>query len=140
MSTADTKEVIRRFNEEVFGEGKVDLIDELVHEDYLDPSTSEEPMDREGLKVFVQGLHAALSDADVRLERVVVDGDDVAWRWSMRARHTGEFMGVPASDNRIEITGNDLGIMRDGKLFKSWGEMDMASLMSQMGAMESTPA
>lgn len=134
---ADAREVLRRFNEEVFGEGRVELIDELVHEDFVDHTGVQGPMDREGLKDFVRAVHAALSDCEATLERVVVEGDQVAWRWSQRGRHTGEFMGIPPSGNEIEVTGNDLGVMREGKLAEEWGEMDMLSLMTQLGAVES---
>lgn len=134
---ADVREVLRRFNEEVFGKGKVELVDELVHPDFVDHTPPERvPPDRDGLKRFVEAVHAAFSDTDASLERLVVEGEQVAWRWQMSATHTGEFMGVPASGNRIEITGNDLGVMRDGKLAEMWAEMDMLSVMTQLGAVE----
>lgn len=131
---ADTREVIHRFNEDVFGKGNVEIIDELVTEDYVDHTGPEGPMDREGLKGFVRLVHSAGSDWEVDLEHVLVDGDQVAWRWRMRGRHTGEFMGVPASGNELEITGNDIAVMRDGRIAEQWGEMDMLDLMTQMGA------
>ena len=133
---ADAREVIRRFNLEVFGKGNVDIVDELLTADYVDHNGPQGPMDRESLKQFVQAVHAAGSGWETTLNHVLVDGDKVAWRWTMRGKHTGEFMGVPPSGNEIEITGNDIGIMRDGKLAESWGEMDMLDLMQQLGAME----
>ena len=131
---ADTREVIHRFNEDVFGKGNVEIIDELVTEDYVDHTGPEGPMDREGLKQFVQLVHSAGSDWEVDVEHVLVEGDQVAWRWRMRGRHTGEFMGVPASGNDIEITGNDIAVMRGDRIAEQWGEMDMLDLMTQMGA------
>ncbi|MDX1660120.1 MAG: ester cyclase [Nitriliruptorales bacterium] len=133
---ADTREVIRRLNEDVFGKGNVDIVDELLAEDYVDHTGIEGPMDREGLKAFVKTVHEAGSDWEVDLQHVLVDGDQVAWRWKMRGKHTGEFMGIPPSGNTLEITGNDIGIMEDGKLKESWGEMDMLDLMTQLGALD----
>lgn len=137
---ADIREVIRQLNEDVFGRGRVDLIDDIVHEDFVDHTPLQGmAADREGLKSFVQAVRGSMSDIDVRLERVVVEGDNVAWRWGMSGTHTGEFMGVPASGNRVEMTGNDLGVMRDGKLAEMWGEMDGLSLMTQLGAIQAPP-
>lgn len=134
---ADVRELMRRFNEEVFGQGKVDLIDELVHPDFVDHAPPEGiPPDRDGLAAFVRAVHDAFTDTAATLERLVVEGEQVAWRWRMTATHTGEFMGVPASGNRIEITGNDFGVVRDGKLAEMWAEMDMLSVMTQLGAIE----
>lgn len=135
---ADNREVIRRINEEVFGEGKLELIDELVHEDFVDHSAMEGvPPGRDGMKALAQMVHSALSDTDATMERIVIDGDEVAWRWSMWGRHTGEFMGIPATGNEVVVTGNDLGVMRDGKLAELWSMVDMLSVMVQLGAIES---
>ena len=133
----DPHDVIRRLVEDVYGEGKVQLIDELTSEDYLEtPMPDGFSPDREGLKSFVQALHAALSDVEAQVERVLVDDGQVAWRWRMTGRHTGDFMGVPASGNRIETTGNDVAVLRDGKLETRWCEQDQLSLMVQIGAID----
>lgn len=131
----DTHETIRRINTELYGEGRIELIDELIHPDFVNHTAPEGlPPGREGERAFVAMVHEALSDTEARMERIVIEGDQVAWRWWMKGTHTGEFLGVPASGNVIEITGNDLGVMRDGKLAELWGEVDMLSLMTQMGA------
>ena len=134
----DARDVLSRFIEEVYGEGRLEPIDDVVHEEYVDhtmmlPGVSP---DREGVKRFVEMLHGALSDTNGTIERTLVDGDQVAWRWRMWGTHTGEFAGIPPSGNRIEITGNDVGVVRDGKLMERWCEQDMLSLMTQLGAIE----
>lgn len=132
-----TRDVIRRINEELYGEGRVELVDELIHPEFVDHTAPEGfPPDREGQRAFVQMTHGGLSDTEATMDRIVVEGDQVAWRWTMRGTHTGELMGVPASGNRIELSGNDLGVMRDGKLAELWSEIDMMSLMTQLGALE----
>lgn len=134
---ADVREVIRRINEEVYGASNVALIDDLLHEGFVNHTVMPGlPPDREGEKAFVRAVHAALSDTEATLERVLVDGDQVAWRWRMRGTHTGDFMGTPASGNRVDITGNDIGVMRDGRLTEMWGEVDMLSVMTQLVAIE----
>lgn len=93
--TASARELVRRINEEVYGEGRTDLIDELYHEDFVNHSAQQGiPPNREGEKVFVQAVHAAMSEPESTMERFLQDGDKVAWRWTMRGKHTGEFMGI----------------------------------------------
>lgn len=133
----EVHELLKRFNEEVFGEGRIALTDELVHPEFVDHTAVQGiPPDREGLKGFVETVHGAFGDTHATMERIIVSDDQVAWRWRMTAKHTGEFMGIAATGNEIEITGNDLGVMRDGKLAEMWSEMDMLSLMAQLGAVE----
>ena len=133
----DAHDVIRRLVEDVYGERKVELVDELAHEDYYEtPMPEGFSPDREGLKSVVQALHAALSDVEAQVERVLVDDGQVAWRWRMTGRHTGEFMGIPATGNPIETTGNDVAVLREGKLETRWCEQDQLSLMIQIGAID----
>lgn len=130
-------DVIHRLIEDVYGEGKVELIDELIHEDYVEhPMPEGFSPDREGLKSFVQALHAALSDVHAKAERVLVDDDQLAFRWRITGTHSGEFLGIPASGNHIETTGNDVAVMREGKLVERWCEQDMLSLLTQFGAID----
>ena len=133
----DAHDVIRRLIEDVYGEGKVELIDELIHEDYVEyPMPEGFSPDREGLRNFVEALRAALSDVQATVERVLVDGDQLAFRWRITGTHSGEFMGIPPSGNHIETTGNDVGVMREGKLVERWCEQDMLSLLTQLGAID----
>lgn len=133
----NARELVRRINEELYGKGRVDLIEDLYHEDFVHHNPPEGvPPDRNGEKSFVQATHAALSHTEVRMDRFVQDGDKVAWRWTMRGKHTGAFMGVPPSGNTVEITGNDIGVIRDGKLAELWNEVDMYNVMVQLGAIE----
>jgi steroid delta-isomerase-like uncharacterized protein len=135
--TTDIREQVRQINEDVYGKGNVDLVEELYHEDFFNHTAQEGiPPDRDGEKAFVQAVHAAMSDTEATMDRIVIDGDKVAWRWTMRGKHTGEFMGVPASGNRVEITGNDIGVFRDGKLAELWNEVDMYDVMVQLGAID----
>ena len=133
----DARDVIRRLVDDVYGQGRVELIDELAHEDYFEhPMPEGFSADRDGLKDFVRALHDALSDVEAQVERVLVDDGQVAWRWRMTGRHTGGFMGIPPSGNHIETTGNDVAVLRDGKLEKRWCEQDQLSLMIQIGAID----
>jgi len=133
----DTREHVRRFIEDVYGQGRVELIDELVHEDYIEhPMPAGFSPDREGLKSFIHALHGALSDTHAELERVLVDDGQVAFRWRVTGKHTGEFLGIPPSHNHVETTGNDVAVVRDGKIEERWCEQDLLSLMSQLGAID----
>jgi predicted ester cyclase len=137
---ADTRELIRRVQEELFGKGRTELIDELIHPDFVNhtPLQGVSP-DRDGLATELQILHAAASNGRGPVDDILVDGRNVAWRWRFLGTHTGEFMGIPPSGNKLEITGIDLGVVRDDKLAEWWSEVNMLDVMTQLGAMEQPP-
>ena len=118
-----------------------ELVHELYHPDFVNHTAPEGvPDDLDGEKAYIQMVHQGFSDVDATMERFVQDGDQVAWRWSMTARHTGDFMGIPATGKTIRITGNDMGVLRDDKLAELWLEYDALSLMKQLGVTEGAGA
>jgi predicted ester cyclase len=62
------------------------------------------------------------------------DGDKVASRVTFSGTHQGDFMGLPASGNRVEWDVIDILQFRDNQAVAHWGVMDMAGAMAQMGA------
>ena len=46
-------------------------------------------------------------------------------------------MGVPASGNRVEITGTTVYRISGGKIAETWTNYDMLGMMQQIGAVPS---
>ena len=56
---ADLKALVKRFNDEVMSQGKMEVIDELVAEDIVEHAAPPGiPANREGVKMFVKTFHA----------------------------------------------------------------------------------
>jgi predicted ester cyclase len=70
----------------------------------------------------------------VTVEDMIAEGDTVAFRLTLRGTHEGEFIGVPATGNRIEMTVQNFYRLRDGKVVERWSNPDMLTLMVQLGA------
>jgi len=78
-----------------------------------------------------------LSDIRLTADDMVAEGDKVATRWTMRARHTGHFMGVAPTGRELAFSGTVIDRFVDGKVVEAWETVDMLGLMRQLGA---TPA
>ena len=132
-----------RFYEEIINGGNVDLVDELLTEDFVD---HEEPFpgmtpDRDGVKDFVRTMRAAFPDIRMTPEQILTDDDRVMIRYRMTGTHDGEFMGMPPTGRRIDLTGYDEARVVDGCAVEHWGAMDGTVLMQQLGVMpEAAPA
>lgn len=61
----------------------VDGFDELLTDDVLDRTTS--TRGRDAFKERARAVRAKLGDFTVRVDDVIVDGDAVAWRWTLTA-------------------------------------------------------
>ena len=130
----DLKAMAKRFNEEVFTKGNVDVIDELVADDYVEhqefPGLAPT---KEGLKQFVQSFHAAFSDINVETLAVGLDGDELWVHSLLTATHSGEFLGIPATGNAVTLAMMDRVKVRDDKAIEHWGVSDDLGMMTQLG-------
>ncbi len=72
-------------------------------------------------------------DQAIVLERIVVDGDDVASRWTYRGTHTGDYYGIPPTGRPVVSTFVAFDRIVDSKLVENWTVFDNYDLMRQLG-------
>ena len=133
---SESKDLARRFYEEVFNAGDLDAVDELLTPDFVDheegpPGT---PEGIEGVKAFVAMYREAFPDLHATVEDMVEEGDKIAVRATFTGTHDGDFMGIPASGRKISIQAMDLVRVVDGRAAEHWGVTDVMGLMQQIGA------
>jgi steroid delta-isomerase-like uncharacterized protein len=134
LSPDENRELVRRFNEEVWGQGRVDLVDELFSGDFVDHYESPAGSGREGIKREVQRVRTAFPDLAIRTEEIVCEGDRAALRWSGEGTYAGGYPGVTAPGKRIRMSGMHFYRIRDGRIVERWVEFDGAAVMRQLGA------
>ena len=133
---AEGAELIKRFYDEMLGEGNLDNLDELVTDDVVDHEQGlpGQPEGKEGVVFFVNTLRSAFSDIKATVGPSIESGDLAAAHVTITGKHTGDWMGVPASDMSFEISSIDIIRIEDGKCAEHWGVTDNMALMVQIGA------
>lgn len=132
----ENKTISRRVAEEGFGRGQVDVLDELVAENFVNHDESvppDLPPGREGLKLLAQGYHSAFPDLDFTIEEQIAEGDLVVSRWSATGTHQGELMGIPATGKQARTTGITIDHIEGGKITETWTSWDRLGLLQQLG-------
>jgi steroid delta-isomerase-like uncharacterized protein len=134
--SADNKALARRLIDEAFNAGKLDVIDELLAEDYVgyDAALPEPQRGREAAKGAIAGYRAAFPDVHLTIEDQVADDDRVATRWSGRGTHQGDLMGMPATGKQATVTGITIDKIVNGRIAESWTNWDTLGMMQQLGA------
>ena len=92
----------------------------------------------EGVKQAVQFLHAVLSDISAELHEIVAEEDKVVIRWTIRGRHTGNFMGIPPTGKALELTGINLYQIVDGKIHVNHEQTNIADILQKLQGSEAT--
>lgn len=131
------KELVRRYIEEFANAHTVEPLDELLTDDFQEhnPFAPEYPPGREALKAVAQGIFTAFPDVKVVIDYMVAEGDWVATRHSVTATNTGEFNGLPPSDNEAAWTEMHLFRIKEGQIAEHWVELNLMSILIQIGAM-----
>ena len=102
------KSLVRRIIEEVWSQGKLDVLDEIIHPDANTPHGPWElPGGPEGFKYLVSIIRTAFPDLTRKVEDIVVEGDKVVLRSTFTGTHTGasDFAPFPPTGERWKMFG-----------------------------------
>ena len=135
MSTDENKRLVKRFVDEVFGQGRLDSIDELVAPDFVSHTFRFTDDGRTKLRAATERVHASLTDVDFAVEDLIAEEDRVAVRLNASSTVVDEFMGVPAAGKRYSIGEIHIFRVADGLIVEHWHQHDALGLMKQLGAM-----
>ena len=137
MTTADLKTLTRRFYDDVIVGGNLDLIDELVHDEFVEHEEFPGlPPGKESIRFFVTTMREAFPDLTTTVEDIIVEDNKVVSRLRFSGTHRGEFGGIPPTGKKIDVQAIDILAYRDGKLIEHWGVTDQMAMMQQLGVIE----
>jgi steroid delta-isomerase-like uncharacterized protein len=131
MCEADNKSLVRAYLRDVYVSHDMAAIDRYLAPDYVQHSNHAAP-GREGVKAFFTSLWQAFTEQTFSIDDLIAEGDKIVWRWTMHARHTGPFYGIPATGRTITATGISIVRIAAGRFVEHWGEQDTAGLMAQL--------
>ena len=128
------KAIAKRFLEEVWSNGNLAVVDELMTENFVGHNMQPQlPNNREGFKMFARAYLAAFPDMDMSADDIIAEGDKVVVRWSAEGKHKGDLMGIPATNKEVKVSGISIDRYESGKIVESWGEFDLAGMLVQLG-------
>jgi steroid delta-isomerase-like uncharacterized protein len=136
MGEHEVKAIVRREYEELFGQGKLEVADEIIADDFVGYDTAQPEPTRgpKGLKESAAGYRAAFSDLTCTVDQQVAEGDTVVTRWTATGTHDGELFGIAPTGKHATVTGISVEHVVDGKIAGGHTVWDTFGLMQQLGA------
>jgi steroid delta-isomerase-like uncharacterized protein len=129
------KAIYRRYIQQVFNEGRVDLLDELLAPSYVYHEAPPGTLPgADGIKQVVSMFRAAFPDLEITIDDQIAEGDKVCSRATTRGTHQGEIFGIPATGEVVTMTGMTIVRIVEGRITDSWVKNDVMGLMNQLGA------
>lgn len=131
--------ILHQWFAEVWNERREDAIDEMllaetVHHG-LGGAEDKEVRGNESYKDFYRVFTAAFPDLQVTVDDVVKEGDKLAARFTVRATHSGDGLGIPPTNREVEFSGIGICTFKDGKFTEIWNQIDFMKMYSQLGVL-----
>ncbi len=138
MSIEQNQKIINRYFEEVWNQGKIDVLDEIIAPTYINhnPGMPNPIPGPAGLKPIIIGLRQAFPDLHFTIENTVVTEHQVAIHCTMRGTHEGPLFGIPATGKTVQVNQFQIERMKDGKIIEHWRQSDDLGMMKQLGLIE----
>lgn len=135
MTTEENKRLIRRLYDELINKGNLDVVEELVHPDFVDYTMPAGwGTDREVVRRQVGYFRTAFPDLHVTIEETVAEDDKVWHRQTLRGTHQGEFFGIQPTGNAVTMTGTHCFRVKAGKIIEHRANNDDLGMLTQLGA------
>src|SRR3989442_3490545 len=136
MSAHENRGLVRRWYDEVLNGRNLAAADEIVAPDFV---INGEPVGCEGIKQAAAWVRSVFPDLHVTVEDTVAEGDRVVTRFTGRATHQAEFMGIAATGKPVTLAGVHVDQVAGGRIVERWETVDLLTLLRQLGGTITPP-
>ena len=141
MSAEQNAANYRRFIDEAYNKGDVDVLDEIASPNlllhFLPPSTPPGP---ESMKKHILSARQSFPDLHVAIEDLIAAGNNVVVRWRMTGTHRGPYINhlknlMAPTGKAFSMQGIDIWRFdENGKWTECWSGADRLGMLQQLGA------
>jgi steroid delta-isomerase-like uncharacterized protein len=139
----DAHTIIHRWFDEVWTQGREEIVDELCAPDAIGHGLGEGSADVHGLaefRAFLRNMRSAFPDVHIRVEDSIANGAKAVVRVVLEGTHLGEGIGLAPTRRRVSVTGMVLIRVAEAKVAESWNNWDQLGLLRQLGAIPAPQA
>jgi len=128
-------ETIRLWYEEGWNHNRnEELLEQVFSPDWTDgnPLEPHQAEGLDGMRELIKFYRTAFPDAHFTITHIFGDATHTAIRYEVEATHYGDAFGIPATGKKFTSTGIVIYEMKDGKIFRSWQELDLMGIIMQL--------
>lgn len=129
------EEIITRYFNDVWNNGNIDLLDEIMSEEYINhnPGIESPIQGPKGLKPIIIAIRKGFPDLNYSIKKILVKENFVAVQVIMTGTHTGNFFGIEPTGKKVEVSQMQFERIKDGKMVEHWRVTDELTMMKQLG-------
>jgi serine phosphatase RsbU (regulator of sigma subunit)/predicted ester cyclase len=128
VSAEEYKALVRRFFEEAWINRNPAAVDVFMAAGYVEHAgvPGSRSSGRDALKQLIALYRGAFPDLRSTIEDVFAEGDRVAYRWTARGTHLGEWAGISPTGNHLAATGITIFRLTEDKIVEGWTSVELS--------------
>ncbi|MBM3925594.1 MAG: ester cyclase [SAR202 cluster bacterium] len=140
--TQQNRTLIHRYFDELLSKGNLAVMDQILAHNVTvyPPAYMGEPLRGiDAVRGWFTALRRAFPDFQFNLGEEFGDGNTIASTFRMHGTHKAEYMGLPATGNKIDLSGADVFKFANGRIQEIHIFYDTLGLVSQLGVVKWPP-
>lgn len=140
MAAEENKAIIRRWIEEAWNKGNVNIADEIYAPHYTakdidDPNKLlKGPLD---IKESVIMMRTVFPDMHFTIDHLIAEGDKAVGAFTIRGTHKADLLGIAPTGKQVEFTAVDIWRFQGGQIVeRCLASVDRLRLMQQLGVLQ----
>ncbi len=130
--TAEERGLGARWFEEVWNKGRREAVEEMLSPDAVLHEGDRDSVGPASFYEFYDRLNAAFSESHVTVDDILVEDDRACLRWTCTCKHTGDALGIAATQKHIRVTGITILRLANGRFVEAWQNWDMLGMLEQI--------
>jgi len=120
--------------DDIINKGEIDKINSTYFDTNITGIASPENIvGIENFKAYYQNYLTGFSDVTFTIKIIFGQGDNIVKHWNFKGKHTGNFFGVPATGNLVDVDVVTLVKMKNGKIAQEQDFLDNMVFFGQLG-------
>lgn len=137
MSAEENKTIIRRWIEEAWNKGNVDIADEIYASTFIARDIDDANKVLRGPEDIKQSViitRAAFPDIHFTIDHLIAEGDKVVGAFTIRGTHKGNLGGIAPTGKQVVFTAVDIWRFEGNKIVeRCLASIDRLGIMQQLG-------
>lgn len=129
---AANKAVVERLVRDIVNGGQVDLLDEVLSDEFVAHGVGPGPSGPDGMRRLIATWRAAFPDWQDQIEEIVAEGDLVVIKISARGTHNGPLLGIEPTGEAVEWGMIEMVRLAEGKITEQWGYSDFSEVVRRL--------
>lgn len=131
---ARNRQLGERYFNQVWNQGKVELLDSLLAPNYINhtPSAPTSPGPA-GLKPIVKAIRKAFPDLHYEIKQLIATPEYLTIRVEMTGTQLGSLFGIPPTGKPIRVMQINIEKIENGRISQHWRVTDELGMFKQLG-------